>query len=416
MILRVLRGASGLSLRSAWVLFASAFMFIEVACDKVPLLAPTGSKLALFAADDSVPLNGSTTITATLLEAAGTPVQNGTVITFTTTLGSIEPREARTSNGSATVRFLAGNQSGTAVINAFSGGSGTSGTTSSTTSTPGSTGNGLQIKVGAAVADSILLVASPATVSPSGGTVQLAATVSDSSGNPVPGIPVSFSADAGTLSASSVTANANGQAFVSLTTTRETKVTARVGTKTADFTVRVNATPVINVTASPATAVATQPVTATISVGTGTGVLSNVRIDSWGDGASESVGTVSGSVSRTHLYCAPGAYTISVTGRDVNSEPANGSAGVAVTPIAPFTLVGNNAAVRQSVNFTATIPAGAIITRYEWDFGDGSTDTTAGPSNSHSYQVQGPKRVTVTAISSQCGAVANATTGVNITP
>ena len=81
-------------------------------CDKMPLSAPTESIITLFANSTSVGLNGSVDITATVIESAGTPVQNGTVVTFTTTLGTIDPVEARTNNGKATVRLLAGTQVG----------------------------------------------------------------------------------------------------------------------------------------------------------------------------------------------------------------------------------------------------------------------------------------------------------------
>ena len=51
----------------------------------------------------------------------GTPVHNGTVVNFTTTLGSIEPAEATTTSGRATVRLVADGRSGTAVVTAYSG-------------------------------------------------------------------------------------------------------------------------------------------------------------------------------------------------------------------------------------------------------------------------------------------------------
>src|SRR5207253_10219155 len=65
---------------------------------------------------------GTTGTTSTTNAGAGTPVQNGTLVSFTTTIGRIEPSEARTSNGQVHVRFIAGTQSGTATITAFSGG------------------------------------------------------------------------------------------------------------------------------------------------------------------------------------------------------------------------------------------------------------------------------------------------------
>jgi len=84
------------------------------ACDKVPLLAPTGTTITLFTSTQLLPLGGSAEVTASVLESGGTPVQNGTVVTFTTSLGSMDPAEARTNGGKVTVRLMAGDRSGTA--------------------------------------------------------------------------------------------------------------------------------------------------------------------------------------------------------------------------------------------------------------------------------------------------------------
>ena len=100
------------------LLMAVAFLS---ACDKVPLLAPTESTITLTSSTTVVPVNGSAEITASVTESAGTPVQNGTVVTFTSSFGNIEPNEARTQGGKATVRFVASSQSGTAKVGAFSG-------------------------------------------------------------------------------------------------------------------------------------------------------------------------------------------------------------------------------------------------------------------------------------------------------
>src|SRR4029077_806744 len=117
---------------------------IAVGCDKVPLLAPTGSVISLIPTTTTVSLNSEVTIIATVIEngqsssstgtgsgggigttsrsGAGPPVQNGTLITFTTTLGRIEPSEARTHNGQVSVKLISGGSSGTATVTAFSGG------------------------------------------------------------------------------------------------------------------------------------------------------------------------------------------------------------------------------------------------------------------------------------------------------
>jgi hypothetical protein len=134
-------------------------------CDKMPLAAPTDSVITLFANSTTVGFNGSIEITATVIESAGTPVQNGTVVNFTTTLGTIEPNEARTNNGKATVKFLAGTRSGTAEVRAFSGGT--------------STGDPLSVIVGAAAVGKVELLANPSTLPAAGGVVQLTAIVND---------------------------------------------------------------------------------------------------------------------------------------------------------------------------------------------------------------------------------------------
>src|SRR5438874_8590142 len=101
-----------------------ASLVLATGCNKVPLLAPTGSSITLTAAATTLPINGSTDLIAQVLEAAGTPPQDGTLITFTTNLGSVQPPEAETFGGRVIVKFLAGSTSGEAKIVATSGGAG----------------------------------------------------------------------------------------------------------------------------------------------------------------------------------------------------------------------------------------------------------------------------------------------------
>src|SRR6059036_29000 len=78
------------------------------ACNKVPLLAPTGSSITLTASATVLPVNGTTQLIAQVLESAGTPPQDGTLVTFTTTLGTVQPPQAETSGGRVIVTFNAG--------------------------------------------------------------------------------------------------------------------------------------------------------------------------------------------------------------------------------------------------------------------------------------------------------------------
>ena len=48
------------------------------ACEKVPLLAPSGSTIILTAATNVLAVNGTADIVAQVLEAAGTPPHSGT--------------------------------------------------------------------------------------------------------------------------------------------------------------------------------------------------------------------------------------------------------------------------------------------------------------------------------------------------
>src|SRR5687768_4589195 len=111
------RSASPVRRRAALVVGLLTLM-ASAACDKVPLTAPTGSTVTLFSNTTIVPVNGTAEITATVIENGGTLVQNGTLVTFTTTIGLLDPNEARTRDGKVTVRLNAGNRSGRAVVRA----------------------------------------------------------------------------------------------------------------------------------------------------------------------------------------------------------------------------------------------------------------------------------------------------------
>jgi hypothetical protein len=82
-------------------------LLVGAGCDKVPLTAPTESTIQLFANGSSVPLTGGVDLIATVTEGPGTPVQNGTVVTFTTTLGRIEPPGRALRTGASRCGFLA---------------------------------------------------------------------------------------------------------------------------------------------------------------------------------------------------------------------------------------------------------------------------------------------------------------------
>jgi hypothetical protein len=122
--------------RTALSLFViSSFVLAASGCEDVWLTAPSGSAITLFSNSDTIAVNGSAEITAIVIEGGqssdsataitpgvGTPVHNGTVVSFSTNLGTIDPVDAKTSNGGrAIVRFTSDGRSGTATIRAVSG-------------------------------------------------------------------------------------------------------------------------------------------------------------------------------------------------------------------------------------------------------------------------------------------------------
>jgi adhesin/invasin len=209
-----------------------ALVVSMASCTHVPLTAPTKSVIALYAS--ASPANdGSLNLIATVTEEAGTPVQNGTLVTFTTTLGRLVPTSAETTNGQATVKFFSDGVSGTATVSAFSGGA-----TSGSGSTAGNAAT-LTIDLGAP-ANSIDVSAVPSSV-PSGGTTTIFAKVLDASGNGLPNVLVAFTTTSGTLQFSSASTDSTGTATTSLTTTSKATVTAAAGGKTGTVDVTLAA-------------------------------------------------------------------------------------------------------------------------------------------------------------------------------
>jgi PKD repeat protein len=411
-------------LRRESVLVAALFgiALLTVACQKVPLLAPSGSTITLTALATALPANGSTDLIAQVIEAGGTPPHSGTFITFTTNLGTVQPSEAETDiSGRVIVKYIAGSGSGIATITALSGGVSASGT------------NAIKIAVGAAAAASVGVSASPGTVAASGGTSTITAKVFDSSGNLLPGVPVTFTTDNGTLSASVANTDSTGTASTQITTNKTAKVTATAGVSaaatgtgttattapTASVTINVNAASTITVgSASPASPQAGQAVTfpLTYTQNANGSPVARVVVD-FGDGSASQ--TITGQPSAvTHTYSIPGSYTVRVTAFDTFGDAANGTGSVTVTPkpqlVVSLTTSTQTPAAGSPTIFTisATPTTGNAITSVAIDFGDGSPTTTlSGNTTSvqHSYTSAGTFPVTVVATDSS-GATGSAST------
>ncbi len=414
---------------------------VTVACEKVPLLAPTGSTITLTSATTALPVNGTADLIATVLESAGTPPHSGTLITFTTSLGSIEPSEARTDTGGRViVKFRAGNSNGTATISATSG--------AATTGTEGS----VKIAVGTAAVGRVIVNASPATVSALGGSTSVSASVLDINGNVLPQTPVAFTTTAGTLSAALTTTDSNGVATITLTTSQQATVTASVGATApepppatgggggtttpttpassgqASGSVTVNVVPAPTITidppVSPPSAGLPAAFVITVAVPTGGSAVRDVRI-TWGDGGSQSLGALNGKQTVTHVYSSDGTYSISATVTDSTGNTSSVGTSVSVIPVqrpgVSVTAVPQTAVVGGTINFTIQITAapGVGIVRTSINFGAGEETRQLGGSTSITVQKQyasvGPRLVTVTVVDTT-GATTEGTTTVSITP
>ena len=372
------------------LLMAVAFLS---ACDKVPLLAPTESTITLTSSTTVVPVNGSAEITASVTESAGTPVQNGTVVTFTSSFGNIEPNEARTQGGKATVRFVASTQSGTARVGAFSG---------------AARAEVVELLVGGAAATRIVLTANPRTISVTDGRSEIVATVLDASGNPLRGVPVTFGATTGQVSPGTVATDDSGQARTTFTGSLSGSVSATAGgiTETVEITV---GSPGVTITPPTTGIEAGIAATFTVAPATGSGAIRDVVID-WGDGTAPTrLGSVTGNTTVAHVFSRPGVFTIRATVTDAQGVTGTTTAVVNVTEQAsiavtlsatPNPVSIGNTAQQGLVNFTAGaggLGGGSTASSFTWDFGDGQGAFTTGASTNHRYTAPGTYVASVTA-------------------
>jgi Bacterial Ig-like domain (group 1)/PKD domain len=371
---------------------------LVAACDKVPLLAPTGSVINLFPVTTTVTPNSEVQIIATVIEngvasggsggpsgggtttrtGAGTPVQNGTLVTFTTTIGRIEPSEARTHNGQVTVKLIIGNASGTATITAYSGGASSQ----------------MSLKVGTAAVSRISVTTTPQSLGSSGGSVLVQATVTDEGGNPLSGVPVTFSTDKGSISPSTATSDSNGIATATLTTTATAKVTAVSGAATAaTATVTVSPFGLSGFSANPSATTSGTPVTFTVTPNTNANIQ-NVRVN-FGDGRTTDLGAISAPTTTSNLYCEPGTYNATATVTDASGGSGSLSTNVIIGAL-PVTLSSSGSGtVNTPVTFTVGGLGSAQVSSFTWTFSDTGSTSTTSPQNSHTFTSRGLKTVRV---------------------
>jgi len=210
------------------------FAFASASCGQALLLAPNGSSLTMFINPGFIAANGDVAVVSVLvIEPAGTPVPDGTVVQFFTDLGRIQ-EQGKTNDGVARVNLTSDARSGTANVTAVSGGvaapaTGSGGTGAGSTATGKVTiGSARPTKMFPGVIDSRIVLSSGRTIA------RFKVTVVDEFGNPVSGVPVRFASDnpaLDTIHGPDTTTDNNGEAFSQVQTRRTTaggdiKVTA----------------------------------------------------------------------------------------------------------------------------------------------------------------------------------------------
>jgi hypothetical protein len=161
-----------------------AGLVVVPACDKASPVAPAGTTITLSVNPTRIETSGNATVTAIVRRENGSPVNPGTIVNFSTTLGKLDPSDAPTNdNGVAETRLVGAGQIGTATV---------------TASTGAAAAATAELQIGS-LASSVTLVASPTAIGQAGGTVDLLAVVRDDAGQLLQNLAVNFSTTAGTL-------------------------------------------------------------------------------------------------------------------------------------------------------------------------------------------------------------------------
>ena len=360
---------------------------------------------------------GSTTVTATVTEAGGTPVHDGTVVTFSTTLGAVHPGEAPTARGRTSATFTAGTESGIAEVMAYSGGA-VSETVQITSA--GVLHNRVVTTGRAGEARTVLATTTPAEVTASVGEISASASVliepptsisiEVAPARPTVGQAVSFEVTLGNEARAIRDARidfGDGHA-VDLGAFARTSVAHTYGTEGA-YTVTVTVTDVggyatassvvvqvdppprvpISITLRPTSPMVGQAVTFTVEVSPpdNAPAVRDVTVD-FGDRNSTSIGALSGQGSVVHVYEQDGGYTVRATAVDVAGRRHVTSIALQVRP-APGIQVAVTASPSapvedQPVTFTVDVSPGAgsrrdhRFRRPELDIARGAVRTRVG--------------------------------------
>lgn len=180
-------------------------MLTAPACDEATPVAPVGSLLTISANPAQIAPFGASLITVVARKEDGTPVNPGTEVIFSASLGEIPASVATDALGVATATLTGDGRVGTSTVTALSG---------------AAESVSIDIQIGS-FPGSITLLAQPTVVTEAGAEIDLTATVRDEAGQLLADAAVNFSADIGLLASggSAIFTDALGAARDVLTVT-----------------------------------------------------------------------------------------------------------------------------------------------------------------------------------------------------
>jgi PKD repeat protein len=190
--MRILRSFS----RRALLLLAT--LAVPLACSEGTPVAPTGTILRVSAYPTRIGIAGQSVVTVSAYRSTGNPVNPGTEVRMSSTIGLVDPVVFTNDSGQASATLRGDGRVGTATVTAFSGGI-----------EPVT----IDIAVGQ-LAASMSFQVTPSSVAETGGTLDLLVLVRDENSQPLVGAPVNFRSEVGELDSGGrfITTDAQGAA------------------------------------------------------------------------------------------------------------------------------------------------------------------------------------------------------------
>jgi PKD repeat protein len=273
-----------------------AVLAVPLGCSEGTPVAPAGTILRVSAYPTRIGTAGQSTVTISAYRSTGNPVNPGTEVRLSSTIGAVEPVAYTNDSGQAYAQLRGDGRVGTATVSAFSGG------VEPVT---------IDIAIGQ-LAASMSFQVTPSSVAETGGTL-------DDVSQPLAGAQVNFRSEVGTLDSGGrfITTDADGEATDRLVVTAADlqlvgddnfQVTAEVGGTGGSI---ISRTFQVGIQRPPQAAFTFQRAGLVVTFNdTSTGSPTTWLWD-FGDGT-----PTSNQQNPVHAYSAPGTYVVTLTARN----------------------------------------------------------------------------------------------------